>query len=464
MAAFFAGVNRYGVRSHESVEQFSLRPLLPPAEGQVHMEAVARYQKRKQALENSQREIEKAVREDLTNVEKEEFRHAMNRYPLIAKRVGKVITAEQAEEYRVNTEQLALLEREKPATLGRALCITEMGSQPGPMHVRIRGSANALGEEVVPGYPEVLTDQLPTIPPSPSDKTSGRRSVLADWITSKSNPLTARVMANRLWHYHFGRGLVRSPNDFGYQGTAPSHPELLDYLAGELIRADWQLKPVHRQLLLSKTYRLSSASQAKAYEKDPLNDLFWRYDPRRLTAEEIRDSMLAATGQLNLAKFGMWMYPTIEQEVLAGQSRPGSGWGRSSAADQSRRSIYVHIKRSLAVPLLAAFDSAEPDFSCPARFATTQPTQALGMLNSNFLQTCSKQLAEHAKRLGGDLRDAQVAAALRQVTQREPTKIEIDRGVKLIERLQSEQAHSADDALQRFCLIALNLNEFLYLD
>ncbi len=464
LASFLAGINRYGIRGFDSVERFSLRPLVPPKEQTAYQEAVNAYRQRKAALEKEQRDFEKLVQPDLSPVEREEFRHKMNREPIISKRVRRFITVEQLEAYRTNEEQLELLEREKPADLGRALCITEQGSNPKPMHVLIRGNPHAQGTVVEPGFPEVLGGLTPEIPPSSNPETSGRRTVLANWIASDSNPLTARVMANRLWHYHFGRGLVRSPNDFGYQGSAPTHPELLDYLAKELVRHDWQLKPMHRSILLSRTYRMSSMSRDEAIAVDPLNDHFWRFDPRRLSAEEIRDSMLVATGQINFRMNGPWMFPKIEKEVLAGQSRPGHGWGNSSPAEQSRRSVYIHIKRSLAVPLLAAFDAAEPDFTCPARFATTQPTQALGMLNSEFLQQTSKQLAQLGTREGGQNLDGQINVVLRQVLQREIKAEEVQLGQQLVEQLQKDLNIPRERAFEHFCLVALNLNEFLYLD
>src|SRR5262249_2477761 len=200
-------------------------------------------------------------------------------------------------------------------------------------------------------------------PPSGA-RTPGRRKVLADWIASKDNPLTARVMANRIWQHHFGRGIVRSSSDFGYQGTPPTHPELLDCLASELVAGGWRRKPIHRLLVLSSAYRMSSRPDSAALAKDPENDLFWRFNLRRLTAEEVRDSILAVSGNLNRARMnGPSVFPRIQREVLHGQSRPGIGWRPSSPEEQARRSVYVHIKRSLAVPLLAAFDAAGPHSS-----------------------------------------------------------------------------------------------------
>ena len=185
---------------------------------------------------------------------------------------------------------------------------------------------------------------------------------------------------------------------------------------------------------------------------------------RRLGAEEIRDSILAVDGQLSTKMYGPGVFPEISDEVKAGQSHPGAGWGRSSAEDQARRSVYVHVKRSLVLPILSDFDVADTDSSCAARFATTQPTQALGMLNSKFL---NQQSAEFAKRLRKDVGNdvhKQVVQAYRIALSREPDQEMVDRGIKLIQAMKTTHGLSEEKALEQFCLMTLNLNEFIYLD
>jgi hypothetical protein len=327
----------------------------------------------------------------------------------------------------------------------------------------IRGNAHSPGAKVEPGFPTVLTSATPR-PATPRDKSSGRRMALADWIADPANPLTARVMVNRIWQYNFGRGIVRSASNFGYQGTPPTHPELLDWLAGEFVAHGWSVKHVQRLILTSSAFRMSGRHDSAAAAKDPENDLLWRFDPRRLTAEEIRDSILAVSGDLNLKKAdGPSVYPVMPQEVLAGQSRPGDGWGKSSPEDAAARSVFVFIKRSLAVPMLAVFDSPDPDSPCPVRFTTTQPTQALGMLNSEFVNQQAKVFADSVSKETGDL-PSQVRLVLRRVTQRTPTQAEVDRGVRFIQSLEAGDKLPAAEALRRFCLLALNLNEFVFLD
>jgi hypothetical protein len=346
-----------------------------------------------------------------------------------------------------------------------ALCVTEAGPVPPETFVLVRGNPNTKGEQVTPGFLQVFNAPDPVIPTQPKGaKTSGRRLALANWIASTDNPLAARVMVNRLWQHHFGRGIVRSPNDFGFQGSRPTHPELLDWLASEFVAHGWRMKPLHKLILTSNAYKMSSKASAKALAADPANDLLWRFDMRRLTAEEIRDSILAVSGNLNPKMYGPGVYPEIPREVLAGQSMPGRGWGKSSPAEQARRSIYVHVKRSLLYPLLESFDLAEADRTTPVRFSTTQPTQALLMINSDFLNKQAALFAERLKREAGNNPAAQVDVALTLATGRQPSKAEVQRGVDLIQALQTEDGLSADASLTCFCLVVLNLNEFVYLD
>ena len=271
-------------------------------------------------------------------------------------------------------------------------------------------------------------------------------------------------MVNRVWQYHFGRGIVRSPSNFGTQGDKPTHPELLDWLAAEFVADGWRLKPLHRLIVRSSAYKMSSAGNARALAADPQNDLFWRFDMRRLTAEEIRDSILAVSGSLNLQMYGLSVYPEMPAEVLASQSRPGNGWDKSSPEEQVRRSVYIHVKRSLPVPLLDAFDVGENDRSNPVRFVTTQPTQALQMLNSRFVNEQASALAARLHKEAGADVTAQVRLALNLATQRPPRDADVERGVKLIARLKGRDGASDEQALRLFCLMVLNLNEFVYVD
>jgi hypothetical protein len=190
----------------------------------------------------------------------------------------------------------------------------------------------------------------------------------------------------------------------------------------------------------------------------------WRFDMRRLSAEEIRDSMLAVNGKLNLAMGGPGIYPKMPEEILATSSRPGQAWGRSSPEQAARRSIYIHVKRSMIMPLLSIFDLADTDTSCPVRFATTQPTQALTMLNSDFVNEQARLFADRLKAEAGPEPADRIRLALRLTCGREPAADEVEQGVAFLEELQADYGLDAEAALGRFCLVALNLNEFIFLD
>ncbi|MGA1201517.1 MAG: DUF1553 domain-containing protein [Planctomycetota bacterium] len=343
------------------------------------------------------------------------------------------------------------------------LCAQEPGTVVPASFVRVRGNAGSPGEPVEPGFPRILGGGAPTIEAPADGETSGRRLAFARWLTDPEHPLTARVMANRIWQFHFGRGLVRSANDFGNLGDLPTHPGLLDWLASEFIDGGWSLKELHRKILHSSTYRMSSRPDPGALTLDPSNDLLWRFEPRRLAAEELRDSILAVNGSINLELGGPGVYPPMPQEVLATASRPDQAWGRSTPEQAARRSIFIHVKRSLLDPLLVSFDLADTDTSCPVRFVTTQPTQALTLLNSEFSQRQATRMAERLEREHPGDRRAQLRRGLELVSQREVGEAELERQLGFLAELEAEGL-TPPQALQAFCLLAINLNEFIHLD
>ncbi len=371
----------------------------------------------------------------------------------------------QWREYQQLKEQIAQIEKEKLPPRETLLSIGPVHSEPPKAFIMQRGNPHVPGTEVQPAFLTALGGGAPTIPPREAgSRSSGRRRALAEWITSPANPLTARVMANRLWQHHFGRGIVRSTSNFGTAGNPPTHPELLDWLAVQLADGGWRLKSLHRLIVTSSTYRMSSAANTQALAQDPENDLLWRFDMRRLGAEEVRDSMLAASRQLNLAMFGPGIFPKISPEVLQTQSMPGNGWTESPREEQTRRSIYIHVKRSLVLPILAEFDICDSDGSCSARFSTTQPTQALAMLNGEFSHEQAAALARRVRTEFPDDLAGQVTRALRLALSLPADSRNVERGVRLIGQLQTQRGLNADQALDYFCLLVLNLNEFVYLD
>lgn len=392
-------------------------------------------------------------------------------------------------------DKQAALEKQAPPT-EKTLCVTESGPKPPDTHILLRGVPTAPGEKVEPGFPTCAARgrKLEVTPP-PSGKSTGRRTALANWIASPGNPLTARVIVNRIWQHHFGRGLVRTPNDFGLQGAPPTHPQLLDWLASEFVAPSplkgpppnplkgesmsaqsiappsggggggWSFKKLHKLILTSNAYKQSSRANDAGLAADPENDLFWRFEARRLTAEEIRDSLLAVSGTLNKSMFGPSIYPVIPKEVLAGQSRPGKDWftERMTPEDMNRRSIYVFVKRSLIYPLFASFDLPETDRPSGVRFASTQPTQALGMMNGVFANQQAELLAARVRREAGNDPKRFVTRALSLVMQRTPNPAEIKESMSLLNRLERRGAKS-EQAQKYLCLLALNLDEFFYLD
>lgn len=345
----------------------------------------------------------------------------------------------------------------------QALAISE-GEQT-PTHILRRGNPHLVGREVKPAFPVVLNPPAVDMPTVPEDtKSSGKRRVFAEWVASVENPLTARVMVNRIWQHHFGRGIVRSTNDFGKFGTPPTHPELLDWLASEFIASGWRLKTMHKLIMTSNAYRMSAQSNPEFIKRDANNNLFWRFNMRRLTAEEIRDTVLWMTGKLNFKMGGPSIFPELPKEVLATASRPGHVWGKSPPDEANRRSVYVKVKRSLLVPILNQYDQADTDSTCPVRFSTTVPTQSLTMLNGKFINDQALAFANRMRWEGGVTVEDRVRFGLQLVLCREPESSEVQQALTFMQELQQHEGVSPEVALDRFALLALNLNEFIFLD
>ncbi len=318
--------------------------------------------------------------------------------------------ATESEKKRAKS-RLEEVKRELPP-FEHALALREVSAMPEATFVLKRGNAYSRGDAVQPGFPAVILGRPTGIETSGQEaleskshltQSSGRRLVLADWIASPENPLTARVIVNRVWHHHFGRGIVSSTGDFGRAGMMPTHPELLDWLADEFIRQGWSIKRLHQLILTSDVYQRSSATSLeaglRANATDPANEWLWRQNLRRMEAETIRDSVLYISGQLNRVPGGRGFFPRLSGEVLAGGSRPGTDWEVSSRAEQSRRSLYAYIRRTQAVPFLEALDYANNTSPLTERPTTTVAPQALLLLNDDFMHD---QAVAFAKRLLND--------------------------------------------------------------
>ncbi len=346
-------------------------------------------------------------------------------------------------EFSVEPPSTHVLVRGNAATPGAGvtpgfLRVLAPGSRAGSVHVELRGanvespSVEFQGvENFFTGSESPLRDLFPS---------SGRRLGLARWLVSSGNPLTARVLVNRLWHYHFGRGIVATTADFGVAGATPTHPELLDHLAMELIEHGWSIKHMHRHILSSETFQRTSKLHAdhaiaqRAMTQDPSNRLLWKQNVRRLEAESIRDSILLASGELNGAVGGVEMYPKLSGEVLAGQSKPGLDWRVSSDEQQNRKSLYAVVKRSVRDPLLETFDYSNTTSPLTERPVTTVATQALMLLNSRFTAERSQRLARRVIALTDNSLE-QVDQLYRLMLQRNATEKESQASLALLERM-----------------------------
>lgn len=375
-----------------------------------------------------------------------------------------------------------------PAPLPRAYIWKEHDKANIPAtYVFNRGNPTTPAVPAQPRVPRVL-EQVPLkmLTSGENQKSSLRRLALAQWLSHPEHPLTSRVIVNRIWQGHFGEGIVRTENDFGVMGSSPTHPELLDWLARYLIEQKWSLKQLHRVILLSNTYGQSGRRRPENGDKDLSNELLSRYPARRLEAEQIRDSMLLANGRLNPAMNGPGVYPKIPDTVLASQSVPGNGWGKSSDADACKRSIYVHVKRSLIVPMFELMDLPDTIAPCEQRNVSTIPTQALTLLNSEFMNDEADHFAARLILEAGGDPQAQIERAYWLALSRAPAEEELTLGVQFLEKQkeklrqeaasqpmkEGETAPSEADletqyhrrALQALALVILNLNEFVYVD
>ncbi len=323
-----------------------------------------------------------------------------------------------------------------------------------PNYFLIRGDPFSPGSEMSPGFLTVATyGDPPTELPRPDGRTSGRRLALAEWIASRDNPLTARVMVNRIWHHHFGRGIVRTLDNLGRMGDAPTHPALLDWLAVEFMDRGWSVKEMHRLLMTSEAYRMASAHEDGGNRAaDPDNRLLWQYRPQRLEAEALRDAIMTVSGGIDLTVGGPPVFPHVPQELLLA-ARNGYWENQGDGPEVWRRSVYVFRRRSLSFPFFETFDLPDQNQTAAARNVSTVATQALTLMNNEFVLNQARLFADRLERAApGDV-DRQIDLAYRIALTRPPApeEAEIARG------LVSSQS------LVDLTHVMLNLNEFLYL-
>jgi hypothetical protein len=337
----------------------------------------------------------------------------------------------------------------------RAPGIIDVGREAPRTYIALRGNPEAPGEEVGPGFLTVLGGGDVPDPP-PHAKSTGRRKALAEWIASAVNPLFARVMINRIWQYHFGTGLVRTPSDFGTRAGAPSHPELLDWLANEFAERQWSIKAMHQLIMMSAAYRRSSNATAAAARHDPGNMLLSHMNRRRLEAEEIRDAVLQAAGSINLKMGGAPFVPPLEPEELYGIiGKPESAWVVTpNPEEHTRRSVYLLQRRTFQHPMLAAFDTPDGVLSCSRRNESTTAPQSLALLNSRFMLEQARVVASKV---------VSVDEAWWRILARDPSPEERTAADEFIEK-QAARLGSRSAAFAELARGLLNTNEFLYVD
>ena len=357
----------------------------------------------------------------------------------------------------------------------------EPSPNPPVTHVLKRGNPGQPGAIVSPAPPQAVVRAMNSAQAefeTPDGQTSRRRISLARWIADDDNPLTSRVIVNRVWQHHFGVGLVRSPNDFGNRGTQPSHPELLDWLAHWFVHdANWSLKKLHLLLMTSRTYQMSKQTQPAGVDQDPDNLLLSHFPRRRLEAEAIRDSMLAVSGQLNRRLYGPCMYPNIPEAAMRSGYDPAKVWKPFDEPDASRRTIYAYVKRTLIIPFLETLDFCDTTQSSARRNITTVAPQALELLNGEFCVQQATHFAHRLQREAGSELPCQIEVAYLLCLGRAPVPEEVNMLTEFVEQettsrllaAKASQVTLTDEsarlqALAGMCRVMFNLNEFVYTD
>jgi mono/diheme cytochrome c family protein len=358
---------------------------------------------------------------------------------------------ESLERLSVLHQELDRLKKASPPEPPLACAVAE--GQSIEQRVFIRGSHESQGEAVPKGFPQTMAGAHP-----PEIRQGSGRLELAKWLTDPKHPLTARVMANRLWQWHFGEGLVRTPSNYGKMGLKPTHPELLDFLARQFIKNGWSVKAMHRLIMLSSTYLMSSQVTGEKAAADPSNELWSHFNRRRLAVEEIRDSFLGLDGALDLTMGGSLMTDTGQGD---GKDAPGV-----APVNSKRRTVYLPLRRSNLLSLLNLFDFGDATTTSDGRTRTNVAPQALFMMNSNFILERSRSLAEYLLK-NPDLDDTQrVQRAYLVSLSRKPTAREIQDAVRYVCNFprKNSGAEARLEGWQSFCQVLMASNEFIYVD
>jgi hypothetical protein len=368
-----------------------------------------------------------------------------------------------SDEIRRREDEIRSL-RERTPDLPRGYFFSESSPDTLQTHLLARGQASRPGPVVAPGVPAVLVANQPGFPDR-GPATSRRRLTLARWLARPDHPLTARVIVNRVWQFHFGEGLVRTPSEFGTAGDPPTHPELLDWLADWFTHeGGWSLKNLHRLILGSNAARMAKTRRDEYAADDPEGRLLWRMPYRRLEVEAIRDSILWASGQLNPAMYGPSMFPPVPKAALEGSSDPETIWKTSDEREASRRTIYAFVKRSMIVPMIEVLDFCDTTRSAPRRLVTSTAPQALALFNGEFVDRQSHHFADRLIREAGNDPGAQVRLAYRVALGRPAKPDEVATMTAFLDREAGSAPDARREALARLARVIFNLNEFAYPD
>jgi Protein of unknown function (DUF1553)/Protein of unknown function (DUF1549) len=326
---------------------------------------------------------------------------------------------------------------------------------PPPTHFLIRGDPDSKGSLMQPGFLQVaMHGEHPTEIPRPDGKTSGRRLALAEWIASPQNPLTPRVIVNRVWSLHFGRGIVASVDNFGKMGEQPTHPELLDWLSVEFMKRGWSIKQLHRLMMTSEAYQMASVfDHGGNLTKDPQNQLLWRFRPQRLDAETIRDAILSVSGSIDLTMGGPAFFPFVAKEILDTEKTKGTWNNQPDGPAVWRRSVYIYQRRSLPFPMFETFDHPDMNLTAGSRNVSTVPTQALTLLNNPFVLRQAELLAQRILTEAPDDPAKQIDLGYEYALARPATDLERSIALKTVK----------EKSLVDFTHVLLNLSEFLYM-
>ncbi len=397
--------------------------------------------------------------------------------------VRKSLTAEQSAQWDALATNVQRTESEKPVAPPMVFAMTDAQPEPKESFLLARGNIEAKVEPVQLGFLSVLPGNgdahfdAKLLRPADA-RTTYQRTAVAEWMMDPdmgAGRLALRVLANRLWHYHFGAGIVRTPNDFGMQGERPTHPELLDWLAVEVKRNGWRLKPMHKMIMLSSAYQMGTQFDEAKAKADPDNHLWWRRKPQRMEAEILRDAVLAVSGCLNTQMYGPGIYPAVPDDAIKTGSTPKWPLGVVDGPATWRRSVYVTIRRSARVPMFEAFDQPDTVASSGRRLTTVTPTQGLEFMNSTFMNEQARHLSERVRAEAWESRDAMITRAYALAIGRAPSETELAKAKAFLQQQATRYpakkdqtgsyipgTHPDEKAMVDFCQVLLSLNEFTY--